>query len=186
MANILCKDCEEQKLPVVNFDDCAPALNQSEIEYIYVGTKKTKSFTDVATAAEWTERLSETDIALADVIRPLRVIGNMPAGSVRSIEISGKRTITIGTDRTLNWSIDETSNENYEFFRQFVECSGGVKFWFETRGGKLYGGNDGIKGTMNGSLVLDEGADAIEKIQGTITWDSKHSPERVDSPIVKS
>lgn len=186
MANIICNDCEEQKLPIVNFSDCAPQLNLSEVEYIYVGPKNAKAFTSVAEAAEWTTRLSESDIESPDVIRPLRVVGNVPAGSPRTKVISGNRTVSLGNDRVLNWLIDDVSDENYEFFRKFVECSGGATVWFETRGGKLYGGNEGIKGTMLGNIVLDEGVDATETIQGTFTWDSKHSPDRVDSPIVKS
>lgn len=186
MANIICNDCDEQKLPPVNFSDCAPQLNLSEIEYIYVGPKNAKAFTSVADAAEWTTRLSESDIESPDVIRPLRVIGNLPAGSVRTKVISGNRTKKLGNDRTLNWLIDDVSDENYEFFRKFVECNSDVTFWFETRGGKLYGDNAGIKGSISGNLVLDEGADATETIQGTIIWDDNHSPDRVDSPIVKS
>ena len=182
MALITCpNDCETQ-LPVVAFDQCAPKINLSEIRKIYVAKPTVKAFTDWKLAPEWTTRISETNVASPDSIRPLTVIADKPAPANVVKDISNGRKIQVRKDHTLNITIDDVSDENYEF-AIITECGGQVKFWYETAGGYIYGGNEGIDGTLILDDVLNRGNDEIETLTGTLTWSSKHSPERVISPI---
>lgn len=182
MATITCPTGCETALPVVKFNDCAPAINLSEIEKIYIAKPIAAAFSDVAIATEWSTRLSETSVTGDDSIRPLVVIADKPQPSNVVKEISNGRRMNVRKDHTINVTIDDVSDENYEFMRT-LECGGQVKFWYQTAGGYLYGGNDGIQGTIVLDGVLNRGRDEIETLTGTITWSAKFSPERVVSPI---
>lgn len=173
-------DCTAN-LPVVKFSACAPSILLSEITKVYLGKYSTQPFTDVGLATEWTTRLNESAVT-EDTIRPLTVIGDKPAAAPIRKEISNGRTWTIGKDHTLNIRIDDVSDENYEFMRA-AECGGQYRVWFETAGGYLYGGNEGIPATLDLNDVLAAGKDSIEELVGVLTWRAKFHPERVLSPI---
>lgn len=182
MATITCPTGCETALPIVKFNECSPRVNLSEIEKIYVAKPIAKAFTDVAIATEWSTRLSETSVTGDDSIRPLIVIGDKPQPANVVKDISNGRRINVRKDHTINVTIDDVSDENYEFMRT-LECGGQVKIWYETAGGYLYGGNEGIDATFILDDVLNRGRDEIETLTGTITWSAKFSPERVLSPI---
>ena len=185
MANPICaNDCND-KLAPVQFSACNPEVNASEIIRIFVAAANAAPLTDWKTAQAWTERISNTDVASQDAIRVLTVIADKPAAADVVKDLSNGRKKTLRKDHTVNYTIDETNDANYEFMRK-LECSGRVKFWYETAGGKLYGGDEGIKGDITGNIVNNSGADEIETIQGTITWKAKFSPERVNSPIFEN
>ena len=174
------QDCTGN-LPMVKFSKCAPIILLSEITKLYVGKNSIQPFMDWTTASEWTTRLSETATD-ANAIRPITVIGDKPAAAPIKKEISNGRTWTIGKDHTLNVKVDDVSDENYNFMRN-SECGGQYRVWFETSGGMLYGGNEGIAVTLDLNDVLASGKDAIEELVGTATWRAQFHPERVKSPI---
>lgn len=182
MANVTCPTDCTSALPVVNFNDCAPEVNLSEIEKIFIGKSNATAFDDWTSPTEWATRLSQDDEISDDSIRELVVVGDKPAASTNEITISNGRRISTSKTHTVNFDIDETNDENYEFMR-LVECSGQYKIWYKTKGGKLYGGNDGIQANVILNDVLTRGENEIELFQGTITWNDKHHPERVVSPI---
>lgn len=190
MAEITCPtDCSTD-LPVVSFDDCNPEARLSEITKIYIARPDAVAFTDVALATEWAQRLSMTATPPAgepatpvkDLIRPLTVIGDRPAPTPVSVEISNGRTKQLRKDFVINFTIDEITPENLEFQRN-SECTMKVKFWYEIAGGLLFGGNEGIEATLNSDLVLDRGTEAIVAINGTLTWKGKFTEEAVESPL---
>ena len=182
MAIITCPSGCTTALPAVKFDKCAPKVNLSEIERIYVAKPTAAAFADWKLATEWTTRISETDSTGDDAIRPLIVIGDKPAPANVIKEISNGRKLPVRKDHTLNVTIDDVSDENYDFMRT-LECGGQVKIWYETAGGYLYGGNEGIDATMVLDDVLNRGRDEIETLTGTITWSAKFHPERTLSAI---
>ena len=184
MANPLCATDCDQPLAAVEFDDCAPEINLSEIKRMFVAKGNAAAFLNWAQAAEWTDRLSQSGVEV-DAIRELTVIGDMPAGSGISKDISNGRKYIVGKDRTINFTIDDVSNQNYEFARS-TECGGKYRVWIETMGGKMYGGNRGIKASVVMDILLNRGDGEIESIAGVASWRAKFSPERVDSPIFVS
>lgn len=182
MPVITCPNDCESVLPPVKYKDCDPEIVLSEIQTIFLGTKNTAPFEDVEDPTEWAERLSETAV-LANTIRPLTVIADKPAGTPVVIELSNDRRKTISNDFVLNVESDDVSDENYNFMR-VSQCGGQYRMWYKTKGGKIYGGNEGIEDAfLQLDIVNARGKNEIEKIQGTISWSNAHSPERGTSPI---
>ena len=181
MANPLCPTGCNSVLGSVLFDDCEPNINLSEIKRIFVAVGNTPAFEDWKVAQEWVERINQVGDT-AGVIRALTVIGDKPAASPVKKEISNGRQWIIGKDHTVNFTIDDVSDENYEFMRK-LECGGKFRIWYETKGGYLYGGNEGIKAFLSADDVLGKGNEEIETIVGAATWRNKFSPERTKSPI---
>ena len=181
MANPLCPNDCDQPLAEVEFDDCAPEINLSEIKRVFISKGSAAAFNNWAQAQEWTERISQNGTE-PNAIRELTVIGDMPAGSGVSKDISNGRKYVVGKDHTLNFTVDDVSDENYEFMRA-TECGGKYRLWYETKGGYLYGGNEGILASLVMDDVLNRGTDEIETLNGVLTWRKKFSPERTKSPI---
>ena len=183
MSNPLCPTDCDQALGTVLFDDCAPNINPSEIQRLFVSKGNAAAFNNWTQAQEWTDRIAQSG-STANAIRELTVIGDKPAPSPVTKDISGGRKYTVGKDHTLNFTVDDVSDENYEFMRS-TECGGKYRLWYETKGGYLYGGKEGIKVSIVMDDVLNRGADEIETLNGVVTWRNKFSPERVKSPIFK-
>ena len=181
MPTVSCQNSCETALPEVKFSKCSPNIVLSEIVRIFVGKQTTQPFNNWKDASEWTQRLSET-ANTANAIRPLTVIADKPAGSPVVKEISNGRKYNLRKDFTVNIEIDDVSPENYEFMR-VTQCGGEYKLWFETAGGRIYGGNEGIDASLVLDNVLGRGKDEIEKITGTASWSDKFSPEMALSPI---
>ena len=181
MPTVSCPNSCETALPEVKFSKCSPNIVLSEIVRIFVGKQTTQPFNNLKDASEWTQRLSET-ANTANAIRPLTVIADKPAGSPVVKEISNGRKYNLRKDFTVNIEIDDVSPENYEFMR-VTQCGGEYKLWFETAGGRIYGGNEGIDASLVLDNVLGRGKDEIEKITGTASWSDKFSPEMALSPI---
>lgn len=185
MPNPTCPDNCDFALPEVLFDDCAPQVIYSEIRRIFIAKKAAAVFTNWTLATEWLARLSQVSTTGDDYIRALTVIGDKPAAADVTKDISNGRKVVIGKDHTVNFTIDDVSDINYEFMRG-LECGGEFKFWYETSGGKLYGGNSGFLARVSMNDVLNRGVDEIETLAGVISWRTKFSPERTTSPIFSS
>jgi hypothetical protein len=174
-------DCDVTLAPV-KFNDCQPVVAFSEIRRIFIAKKGAAPFNNWKAAGEWIARISETNITGDDYIRALTVIADKPAAASVFKEISNGRRVVIGKDHTINFTIDDVSDENYEFMRT-LECGGEYRFWYETEGGRMFGGDDGFLARVDANSVLNRGRDEIEIINGVMTWRTKFSPERAISPI---
>lgn len=174
-------DCDMDLAPV-SFDDCQPNVSFSEIRRIFIAKKAAAPFNNWKAAGEWIARISETNQTGNDYIRALTVIADKPAAAPVFKEISNGRRIQIGKDHTINFTIDDVSDENYEFMRT-LECGGEYRFWYETEGGRMFGGNEGFLARVDANSVLNRGRDEIETINGVMTWRTKFHPERAISPI---
>lgn len=183
---ICAENCEDAQLPSVNFDDCSPENNLSEIEWIAVARSDASDFTDVEDVTEWETRIAqaaaETPPDPDDTIRMIRVIGDKPAPEVQTRVVSGNRTIQTGKNHTLNVEIDETNALNYEFARS-TSCNATYKLWYVTSAGLVYGGICGMKAQMVLNLIQARGPGEIEKYVGTVTWQDKIDPPRADFPL---
>lgn len=183
MANPVCPtDCNAD-LPVVEFDKCNPEIHLSEIRRIFIAKTTAANFTNAALAGEWVTRLSETSVANDDVIRPLTVIADKPAPTLTEKEISGGRKVAINKTHIVNITIDETNASNHDFMRQ-IECGGEFKMWYETAGGLLFGGNEGIECRIKLDMVLARGEEHMV-YTGTAEWKNRFTEEFVVSPIAQ-
>jgi hypothetical protein len=174
------ESCDDFELPTLEFDNCNPQIFESQIKNIYV-TKPGLALNDWTDAAEWAARLSNSSID-ANAIREFTVIGSLPLPDKTEKVISGERTVFVNKKRTLNFTIDELNDTNYEACRQ-MQCIKKAKVWFATVDGHLFGGNDGIDADLELDLELADGSGELEVVKGTLKWDSKYMPERITSPI---
>lgn len=173
------QDCLTKKLPATNYSKCAPKVRLSEIRRIAVAAEDADPFVNVEDPAEWEARLA-LPLTNKNAVRWLTVIGDMPAGTPTTITISNGRQITLTKQRVVNYTIDDVSDENYEFMRS-MECGGKLKAWLETEGARLFGGDGGILGTHVQDPVLTRGADGYEQILGVMSWSKKFAPKRTAS-----
>jgi hypothetical protein len=166
------------QLPDWSFSECAPEVNAGEIEKIYMGIPG-NVFTDWKLATEWNTRLTSTT---ATKLVVLTVLGEKPRPTQNSKDISGGRKVQLDSDHVLNFTIDETNAANHEAVRQ-LECGGQFLFWYETSGGLMFGGNDGIQASIAAGMVIPLSRKDSLTYQGSISWSAKFTEERIVSPI---
>ncbi|WP_313418841.1 hypothetical protein [Sphingobacterium multivorum] len=183
MAKITCPvGCEEAALPAFVFDDCAPEVNASQIAKVYFAPGNAAPFTDASSGIEWATRLGNSATEGKD-IRVLTGIGSKPKPTATTVNISGRRKKTTNRAHSLTFKVDETNQANHDAMRT-IQCGGIYTIWFETFGGLLFGGNEGIKNAfIDAGDVMEEGDEAIITHEYLIEWNNLHSPERVVSPL---
>ena len=177
---IVCSTSCESELPVVEFDICNPEVHFGQISDVFI-TNVGNPLTDENSPSEWTTRLSLPQSDPSKIINLLG-IGDKPAAEANEIEISRGRTVSGNKNHTINFRIDETSDDNYNMMRSF-ECSKVAKMWYKTFEGKLYGGAEGIDASISFNHVIPENASELEVLQGTLKWKAKFHPCRTDYPL---
>jgi hypothetical protein len=173
--------CAEETLGEVDFDHCDPETHSSEIQRIFLRQVNSTDFTDWTSPAEWNARVSETSLDM-DAIRALTVIGDKPAPNAAKRTISGGRTIVPRKEHTINFTVDEATAANHNFFS---DLKGGKRYKanYETAGGRMFGGNNGIAVEVMGDIVLARGQGELQVYVGTLFWVSPETEEMCISPI---
>lgn len=183
MANLTCPSgCEEAALPAFVFDNCAPEVNPSQIAKVYFAPGNAAPFEDVSSPVEWATRLANA-VEVGKDIRVLTGIGSKPKPTPSISPISGRRKKVTGRAHALTLKVDETNQANHDAMRH-IQCGGVYTVWFETYGGLLFGGNEGIQNSsIDAGDTMDEGDEAFIIHEYLIEWNNLHSPERVVSPL---
>lgn len=175
-------DCDTN-LPVVSFSNCSPQTATAQIVKIYMSKE---GFTDITSASEWNDRLpgneSDQNEAADNAIRVFTVIGDKPAPEKSEKEISGGRFVTPQKTHTVNFSIDEISQANYDAAREF-ECGGNRLIWYEDSAGFVFGGNAGISASINIDHIITASREDFQTLTGTAKWKSQFSPRRDAKPF---
>lgn len=180
--------CDEATLYPVKFDPCTPAFEFGEINKIYVRSASAEPLTDWDSLGEWEEYLSPDGTIPSgeggkDTIIELIVRGEWAESEEEIVEVSNFRKAYSPSSFTVNFEIDETSAENYEFLR-WLECNPGIVIWIGA-GKYLYGGNSGIAAELRLRQTIPmEGKKALHKFTGLAKWESKHHPERCVNPML--
>lgn len=177
------EDCTSN-LPVIQFNTCAPEINNGEIGFLYFTSDEDgNGLSDASNPLEWDSRMSQAT-AGADQIRALRVIGELPPVGDNEKEISGGRIINGVKDFLSQGDIDETNAVMHEALRA-IECNtGSYRVWLETRDGLLFGGNDGIRNvSLKLKLSVPKSYNEIITMPWTAKWKNKFTPERQASVI---
>jgi hypothetical protein len=182
MPNPTCPANCATALPAASFSKCAPEVNLAEISYVYLAKGIAEAFTDWTEPDEWATRVSNSSTTGDDYIRVLTVIGDKPEPTVAEREISAGRKVNVLKTHVVNYTIDESNAINHELLRS-LECGGSYKVWYETKGGLLFGGNEGIDASVFLNMVLNRGTDEIINLNGRIEWKNKFTEERTVSPI---
>jgi hypothetical protein len=173
--------CADETLGEVDFDFCDPTVATSEIQRIFLRQINSTDFTDWTQADEWNTRVSETSTD-ADAIRALMVIGDKPTPNAPKKQISGGRTIVPRKEHTINFTVDEATVANHQFFS---DLKGGKRYKanYETSGGRMFGGNQGISVEVMGDMVLARGQGELQVYVGTLFWVSAETEDMCTSPI---
>lgn len=172
--------CGAEELPQVDFDFCNPETGLSEIRRIFIGRISGGGFEDWTNPVEWAQRISE-DSMCADAIRAMYVIGDKPIPASLRALISMDRKKTISKEHTVNATIDEVNDTNHAFV---TEMKGKYyRLWYETAGGYMFGGNDGIIASIDADMVLARGLGEIMVYLLTATWKNLRTEDRIASPI---
>lgn len=173
-------DCNYVLPAVSSSDDCAGDTFASEIEELYIAKADAIAFADWTDPAEWATRLSQT-LQVGNEIRKIIVIGDKPAAQSNILNVSKKRKKKVDASHVLNFDIDDLTQDNYDFARD-MQKGYQVRAWYKNRGGNMFGGNEGVLAYLEINPVLGRG-DEIEKLVGSLSWNSVQDPERVTSPI---
>ena len=167
-------------LPENTYDFCVQHIVTGEVEEVFLARGDAECFTDWTLPGEWAARISEDSLD-PNAIRRFRGIGDFPAGANETIDISLCQKYYTEKTFTLNFDVEDVSDENYAFMRS-LECNQVVKGWFAA-GGKLFGGNCGLDVSVGANYVIERGCKTLHKIMLVFTWDSQFSPERCTNPI---
>lgn len=168
-------------LPAVKFSECAPTTKEGQVTDMFLANVGNE-FSNWESLAEWAGRVDNDDVSDPSKVRHLTVIGDVPKPEITTQVISHKRKIVSSKKRTVNFRIDDNTDENYDFMRT-LECGGSFLMWYLTNAGDLYGGNEGIQCTVDLSEVVPESTDEFTTLQGSAEWDERISPPRIPSPF---
>jgi len=182
MAKIVCPTTCEAVLPSFKFDECNPEINNSQISKIYFKPRNAPPFADVSDPTEWAARLGNDSTEEDHDIRVLTGIGSLPKPTPAVANISLRRKRTTNRAYALTFRVDETNQANHDGMRQ-LQCGGDYTIWYETIGGLLFGGNEGIDANIDVGGNHGEGDDDIINHEYLFDWNNLHDPERVKSPL---
>lgn len=168
-------------IPDVDFNNCDPKVFFGEIEKVYLAALEATDLTDFTDASVWAAAIDNTASGDVDSIRELTVSADLPAAEADVVEISNRRKVHTPSTFTINVTIDDVSEANYELML-WTECNTRVKVWFATKD-HMYGGDAGIEADIMLRPVIERGVKSMQRLEGTITWESAHSPVRCDNPL---
>ena len=174
--------CGTEDLPPVAFDWCDPDVRLSEIQRVFVAKANAASFTDWTDATEWNSRIDNTTTSGDDYIRVLTVIADKPAPTTTMKDVSGARQVVLRKEHIMNITIDETTAANHAFVQSLKQAKQ-YKLWYETAGGKMFGGNDGILVVLTGDMVLARGQTEAQVYNLKADWKLLDTEDMIDSPI---
>lgn len=165
-------------LPDTLFNICTPSTVFGEIQSIFIGIATADPFDDWTDLAQWEAALA-LPTSDPNALRELVVSGDLPLPSSDPIDISKGRKVYPPASRTINFDIDDLSQENYEFART-TSCNIQFRIWYMTAT-RMYGGNDGILAMVHFDHVIERGVKSLNKLTGTATWDAQFAPVMAES-----
>lgn len=184
------EDCGDFDFPAVEFADCVDSHTEEESEiseaFMTVplddgnGNITAKGGpADWTSAASWTSAIDQTGTGK---VRHLTTVGSKGEAEQESRTISRGRIKYGPKTFSVQLKIDDVTDLNYELIRN-LECGVDVVFWYQTIGGYLYGGSNGIKATATADWILEEGTGSFAYGIITLTWQARCNPQRIVSPI---
>lgn len=184
------EDCSTASvvLPVIETDQQCAHLERllTEICDIYIKpTGVTTEPTAFDTASMLTYLNAEVDNTNNDntKIKHLVVIGDMPAPE--KTEISLPKGKTLSSERTYTINADWTVGPDSHYtFAKALQCGDtSFTFWFTDRGGKMYGGIEGITPSkVDVDMVKERGDEGYAKALIALLFKACGDPLRIDDP----
>ena len=179
--NPTCPTGCDSYLAAVDFNYCDPEVHFGEIDHIYLKARDGSDLLDWQSLAVWNARLALDPLTDNDAIIDLVVVADQPPAETEEIEISLGRKIQSPSSFTINFEIDDVSDLNYELMR-WLECNLVVDMWYSAND-VLFGGNPGIEASLSAKYQIERGQKSLQKIVGTVKWESQFSPPRTTNPM---
>jgi len=166
----------------VDFDFCDPQVSFGEIDKIFVMARSGGNLLDWESASEWATRLALDPTADLDAIIQIDVSGDQPPAEADEVIISRNRRVQTPKTFTVNFDVDDISDDNYQFMR-WLECNTIVKIWY-TANDKMFGSNAGIDNvTLMMDNQIERGQKTVHKLVGNAKWEAQYSPNRITNPL---
>lgn len=172
---------------IENLDPACPQkITRSEINYLLLA-HPTLGVPPVdwtiAGVGGWGDAIDNTDATDVNVKR-IPVIGDKPAETRADIQSTDGVILKGEGTYTLNVTIPDLPTQLYDYLRK-VQCGKVIPiFWYEDRGGDMFGQNDGIQAnSVVVNFVKDRGDDAYNRAELIITWVADTDPDRIVSPL---
>ena len=179
--NPTCPTGCDSYLAAVDFNYCDPEVHFGEIDHIYLKARDGSDLLDWQSLAVWNARLALDPLTDNDAIIDLVVVADQPPAETEEIEISLGRKIQSPSSFIINFEIDDVSDLNYELMR-WLECNLIVDVWYSAND-VLFGGNPGIEASLSAKYQIERGQKSLQKIVGTVKWESQFSPPRTTNPM---
>jgi hypothetical protein len=165
-------------------DFCTTGVEWGRLDKMYL-TKVGDGLADWSQASNWNTRLnnaSDQPTTGTYYIRTLNIVGELVEPEQTETEISLGRKTYSAPDFTVNIEVDDMGDLNYAFAQTLIDNGGGIyAAWFEGES-HLYGGDDGIEGTLKIAPVITKNRKEIQKFLGTFKW-TGGLPDRIVSPL---
>ncbi|CAG5001994.1 hypothetical protein DYBT9275_02782 [Dyadobacter sp. CECT 9275] len=169
-------DCDDTLVVVPDLGCEAP--NNDEIDTIY-WSNQILSEGDVT---EWNERLDNSGTAEANTIRSMPVKGSLPRVDPAFKTSQLGTAIPMEVDRVMSFIVEDDKDTTFNFLKT-IQCGMSKRFWLKS-GGHMYGGLEGIVGTLVSSYEINPDAETMaHNWQVQLRFKSKCFPDRVASPI---
>jgi hypothetical protein len=183
-STILCPDGILGAVGVMS-QNCDPSLNQSEINSLLLvhptlGTLVTNWGAGLVALDFDIDNADATDVKQKRIFGS----GDMPNSEPLQVTTNDFNVNTLMRTYTLNFTVFDIDSVTYDYFRK-IQCSS-VKplIYFTTVAQKIKGSATGISpASFDVQTPLDRGEENVERIELTITWKSKTSPDSYDSPL---
>ena len=139
-------------LPAANADACTLNLDYGRIDVVlYTRAETTDAMTDSSDAAEWTDRISNSDaLTISGTPAPIRylyVTGDWPLPERTKIEVSNGRSAFSTPKHTITLDVDDVGATNAALLAAEQATTKRRKVWFIING-KLHGGASGYEMDM--------------------------------------
>lgn len=141
---------------------------------------------DWTSAPAVTEVANEIDNSDTTGNKSKRLVGEgeVPVPEKVTDEYPGRKNRTSFRTYTLTHTIKNLSDEQYDLLRQLQCGYTGFKIWYDTVGGWIYGGANGIDiSSIDVDFPKGGGRDDKELAVITITWEADGDPARGNSPF---
>ena len=182
MANNWCPtncpvDCDDTLVVVPDFG-CEQPNNENITEVFY-----SNSALVTGLLTEWNERLSNTVTpSIATTIRSIKMEGDLPRVDPAFKTSKKGATVPLEVEKIITFTVEDDKDSVFAFFST-LQCGMTKRFWFRS-GGHIYGGLDGIYGTLLAGYEINSESDLMaHNWQVRFSFKSKCFPPRVAAVI---
>jgi len=141
---------------------------------------------DWSSAPTVTTVSAEIDNTTTDGTKSKWIVGEGGIAAPEKVvdEYPARKTRTSFRTYALTFNVKNLSDDQYAFLRQLQCGSTDFKLWYDTVGGHIFGGANGIDiSGIDCDFIMGEGRDDKAYATITINWEADGDPDRGNSPF---